>query len=157
MQCPKCKSYISDNSLRCPNCNLKVRIVCPKCKTINLMGKKECKNCGYEIFIKCPTCSAVNLSESDYCRKCGDILKPIEKENIIREEIKSKTKQNTQEIKLQSNIEEIAIDKITEKTTSAENNEQIYENNLSFPKRFPNLTNPGLQEFSSTCKKVCNP
>ena len=139
MQCPKCKSHISDNALRCQNCNLKVRIVCPKCKTINLMGKKKCKNCGYEIFIKCPTCSAINLSESDYCRKCGDILSPIKKEEKI--ELKKiytdnetnkneiRRKQNIKEIKIQADVEEIPSEENKDKTQNAEINNQSYKDN----------------------------
>ena len=36
-------------------------------------------------------------------------------------------------------------------------NRSRYENNFSYPNICPNFTKPGLQEFSSTCKKVCSP
>ena len=92
MRCPKCKSEISDNVLRCPNCNLKVKIVCPQCSSINIMGQKVCKDCGYEFFVKCTSCSSVNLSESEFCRKCGESLKPnvpeSEPQNEVIEELK---------------------------------------------------------------------
>ena len=74
MQCPKCKNQIADGVLRCPNCNLKVRIICPECKKISPMGKKFCDECGYQFFIACPNCKTINLSEAKICRKCNTLL-----------------------------------------------------------------------------------
>ena len=91
MLCPKCKSSISDNVLRCPKCNLKVRIICPHCKSVNIMGQKTCKNCGYMFFINCPICNTVNLSESEFCRKCAEPLKPREPEEPQNEVIEELT------------------------------------------------------------------
>ena len=86
MQCPKCKSQISDKVLRCPHCNLKVRIVCPQCNTVSPMGKKFCAECGFKFFKTCPDCKTVNLYSSKKCRKCG---KSFEEPKIEEIEISS--------------------------------------------------------------------
>lgn len=139
MKCPKCKSSIPDNVLRCPNCNLKVRIVCPKCSNISLMGKKFCADCGYEFFVKCPSCSTVNLSEADICRKCGNILKTKEPEinieheiipqdNIINKIQEVKT-ENTSEVKTE--VQNEVLDELTSEVQSISNIQHEEENNIA--------------------------
>lgn len=87
MLCPKCKNQISDKVLRCPHCNLKVKIICPKCKNISPMGKKFCAECGHSFFVVCSECGTINLSEAEICRKCRAIIKPKKQEAEAQEEI----------------------------------------------------------------------
>ena len=71
MQCPKCKSIIDDNSLKCNVCETKVALVCKTCGQVNPITAKECSSC-HEVLIKiCPECGSANLSSSHACRKCG--------------------------------------------------------------------------------------
>ena len=107
MQCPKCKSTIADNALRCPTCNLKVRFVCPECKSINKMGQKICKNCGFEIFKECSTCGAVNVYTAKYCRKCGEDLSIKPAEHVIAETLPEKTENTAIESIIESQQPEI--------------------------------------------------
>ena len=108
MKCPKCKNQIPNNVLRCPHCNLKVKIVCPSCKTISLMGKNFCPECGFKFFTKCENCQTVNLSTSKNCRKCGFIL--------IKEPQTSTEIANTKTEELLS--ETVAIDELKQENSS---------------------------------------
>ena len=92
MQCPKCKNQIPDDVLRCPHCNLKVKIVCPECQTVSPMGKKYCDECGFQFFITCPVCNTVNLSGAEICRKCSAKLKN-KSEILISNETENKSEQ----------------------------------------------------------------
>ena len=71
MQCPKCKTEIENNVLKCPNCGVKVASVCKDCGKINPITAFECSNCHKILLKKCDECSAVNVPEADVCRKCG--------------------------------------------------------------------------------------
>ena len=71
MQCPKCKSEIEDNTLKCPSCGAKVASVCKDCGTINPITAKECSNCHKVLIRICTECGAANLPEAKACRKCG--------------------------------------------------------------------------------------
>ena len=100
MQCPKCKNQISDDVLRCPHCNLKVKIVCPECKTVSPMGKKYCSECGFQFFVSCPNCNTVNFYDSKECRKCGVSLIPepvFEVEEIPEQTVEEIPKENFEE------------------------------------------------------------
>ncbi len=77
MQCPKCKSEIEDNTLKCPSCGAKVASVCKDCGTINPITAKECSNCHKVLIRICTECGAANLPEAKACRKCGfEFVKP---------------------------------------------------------------------------------
>ena len=121
MQCPKCKNKIDDNILRCPNCNLMVRIVCPQCKTISPMGKKFCAECGFKFFVSCPSCNTVNLYSAQSCRKCGNSLgkKDVDMVEIPIEEVL--TQPDSDEIESKPEIAE---------NTPVENNIEFSENDI---------------------------
>ena len=77
MQCPKCKSEIKDNSLKCANCGARVALVCKNCGQINPIIATECSGC-HKVLIKiCTECGAANVPEAKSCRKCGiEFVKP---------------------------------------------------------------------------------
>ena len=77
MQCPKCKSEIKDNSLKCANCGARVALVCKNCGQINPITATECSGC-HKVLIKiCTECGAANVPEAKSCRKCGiEFVKP---------------------------------------------------------------------------------
>lgn len=76
MLCPKCKTEISDNSLKCDHCGTRVGRVCPNCKEHNILSAYKCKNCGYELLKNCENCGATNDSKARTCRRCGAALSP---------------------------------------------------------------------------------
>ena len=71
MQCPKCKTEVENNSLRCSNCGAKVASYCKKCGAYNPINALECKNCGEVLLKICPECGAANLPNALVCRKCA--------------------------------------------------------------------------------------
>lgn len=117
MNCPKCKKEISDNVIRCPHCNTKVKVICPKCKSINVLGAKSCSACGNELLKFCPKCHAANLPSAKSCRKCGVTFvsatktsKPVTKKSPILQKTANST--TTQVIK----------EKITDNSTPEQEN-----------------------------------
>lgn len=74
MICPKCKTEISDDSLKCSNCGTRVGRLCPNCKTHNLLTAHVCKNCNFELLKVCHNCGATNTTKSTTCRRCGAVI-----------------------------------------------------------------------------------
>ncbi len=74
MLCPKCKTEIAVNSLRCGSCGVKIRSKCPSCGILNKINALNCTQCGLELLRKCPACNAYNLPSATDCRKCGASL-----------------------------------------------------------------------------------
>lgn len=70
MKCRKCGSEISDVSIRCPQCGIKVNMKCPNCKTLVLFGENVCDKCGTELLKICPDCGSKNIYSAKVCRKC---------------------------------------------------------------------------------------
>lgn len=71
MKCPICKKTISDKTLKCPHCNVRVSLRCKNCNTINSIQNLICSNCGQELLKICPHCKSVNFPNTKICRKCG--------------------------------------------------------------------------------------
>lgn len=94
MLCPKCKTEINDNSLKCEHCGARVGRICPNCKTHNIITAHKCKNCGFELLKTCPNCGAANVSKSTTCRRCGAFLNKNH-ENKNSSEADKVVKQNT--------------------------------------------------------------
>ena len=80
MLCPKCKSEVPENVLRCPGCKVKVRSKCPDCGTLNKVNALRCIKCGKELLRRCPSCGAYNLPSAKLCRKCSASL--VKEENV---------------------------------------------------------------------------
>ena len=71
MLCPKCKSQIEENSLKCKNCGAKIASICKDCGAINPINATECSKC-HKILLKiCDECGAANLPDAKFCRKCN--------------------------------------------------------------------------------------
>ena len=71
MQCPKCKEFVEENSLKCKKCGTRIATVCKKCGTVNPIMAVECVNCHEKLLRICTECGSANLPHSKSCRKCG--------------------------------------------------------------------------------------
>ena len=92
MLCPKCKTEIADDSLRCESCGARVGRLCPNCKEHNLLTAHKCKNCGYELLKTCSNCGATNASKAITCRRCGAVINPKPENKKADSEKKQKSK-----------------------------------------------------------------
>lgn len=116
MLCPKCKSEISQNALRCAACGVKVRSKCPSCGLLNKVNALTCAKCNHELLRKCSSCGAYNLPTAKKCRKCSAslIVRPQEiikaQNDTVLEELSTVTQ----------NIEEQPISKKSKVTTKKE-------------------------------------
>lgn len=75
MQCPKCKTELESNALKCNVCGTRVASVCKNCGYINPITAIECSNCNNTLLRICPECNSANLPEAEACRKCGKDFK----------------------------------------------------------------------------------
>ncbi len=121
MKCRKCAAQIPDNSVRCPNCGIKVSMHCPNCGTSNVFGNKFCSECGFALLKKCPVCGAVNIYSADKCRKCDYSFSQTEvkiSEAQINKTLSDKDAdvQNDVEIKQQLDkpVEDISAEEVVE-------------------------------------------
>lgn len=69
MNCPKCKTPISDSDLVCPNCKKVIRLQCPVCGAVT--KNTVCEKCGSVILNKCYKCGKLNSTALESCPKCG--------------------------------------------------------------------------------------
>lgn len=69
MNCPKCKTPISDKDLVCPSCKKVIRLQCPVCK--NITKNTVCEKCGTVLLNKCYKCGKLNSTIFEKCPKCG--------------------------------------------------------------------------------------
>ncbi len=69
MNCPKCKTPISDKDLICTNCKKVIRLQCPVCK--NITKNTVCEKCGTVLLNKCYKCGKLNSTTFENCPKCG--------------------------------------------------------------------------------------
>lgn len=86
--CPKCKKKVEDNAIRCPHCNMRLKVICPTCNTANLFGLDVCTNCGTVLLKYCENCGSANFPEAKECRKCHS---SFEEEVLTFEKNRSKT------------------------------------------------------------------
>lgn len=84
MQCPKCKSEINGNTLKCPNCGTRVAIVCKSCGNINTIRATECSRCHTQLIKICTECGSANLPDSKKCRKCG--VEFVKESDIVKKQ-----------------------------------------------------------------------
>ena len=104
MICPKCKSEISDTALRCPHCNLKVKIHCPERKALIRFGLRICNRCGAEVLKICENCGSVNLAQAKVCRKCHQ---PLEREEKVFKNLKTIAQEQQELLEIQKQEENI--------------------------------------------------
>lgn len=110
MICPKCRTELPDNILKCSNCGIRVNIICPDCKTYNKLGTINCVNCKKELVKICPQCKSNNLPNAQECRKCHYVFKSpselTEVENLIQNnETNTEEKNDISESNIQQEIE----------------------------------------------------
>lgn len=68
--CPKCKEAVGKDDIRCPHCNMRLKVVCPVCNTANSFGIEFCEQCGNTLLKYCKSCNSANLPNAKECRKC---------------------------------------------------------------------------------------
>lgn len=69
MNCPKCKTPITEKDLVCPNCKKVIRLQCPICQ--NITKNTVCEKCGTVLLNKCYKCGKLNSTTFENCPKCG--------------------------------------------------------------------------------------
>ena len=74
MYCPRCRSEIKKNLLRCNVCGVKINMICPACQSLTPFGQKNCEYCDFEVIKYCAECNSANLYNAEICRKCGIVL-----------------------------------------------------------------------------------
>ena len=150
MNCPKCKSEIKNNSIKCPVCSTRIGRTCPTCGEYNLITNKKCSSCGAELLKSCPHCKAINVPTATNCRKCGqpmkietpiveppkietpkveiepDIVQKLQEAPVIKEVVKEEPI-HEETIKQEEQIE-VQTENITEENSS-DNTEMTYDAN----------------------------
>lgn len=116
--CPKCKKPVNDNAIRCPHCNMRLKVICPTCNTANLFGLDTCTNCGTVLLKYCETCGSANFPDAKECRKCHT---SFEEQVLTFEKNRSKTFSKQK-----------SSTKITEPIKKEEVEEQIIPENLAY-------------------------
>jgi len=87
MNCPKCKTELEDNCIKCPECGVRIGRLCPTCNTYNLITNKNCSNCGETLLKICPACKSINMPTAINCRKCGQELEETEENITVQDNI----------------------------------------------------------------------
>lgn len=72
-RCPKCRTPIQANWVRCSNCGLSLSINCPACGKPTFFGD-YCQNCGTQLVVECKKCHTVQPPIGPKCIKCGKPL-----------------------------------------------------------------------------------
>ena len=85
MNCPKCKTQISDRELVCPKCKKVLKLQCHTCGAVT--KNTVCEKCGTVILNKCYKCGKLNSTTLEKCPNCGlDINASIGlRESVIEE------------------------------------------------------------------------
>lgn len=116
--CPKCKNAVEEDAIRCPHCNMRLRVFCPSCNTVNAFGEEKCQNCGTILIKYCEACHSANLPDAHECRKCQN---PFEQEVLTFEKKRKVSKSKITELKNKTKQE--IIDELV--THSEEQNDEI--------------------------------
>ncbi len=69
LYCPKCKKTVGEKDIRCPHCNMRLKVHCPSCGKANSFGTEQC-SCGTILLKYCENCSSANFPNAKLCRKC---------------------------------------------------------------------------------------
>ncbi len=72
--CPKCKNAVGIDDIRCPNCNMRLKMICPSCNMTNRFGSEFCSSCGEQLLKYCENCGSANLPDFSECRKCHSVF-----------------------------------------------------------------------------------
>ncbi|MBQ3642045.1 zinc ribbon domain-containing protein, partial [bacterium] len=129
MKCRKCGAEIPDNSLRCPNCSIRVNVHCPECRALVPFGEKKCPECGFEIIKTCPECSSLNIYAAKECRKCHynfETKQSEEQEDAVVGELEEENKPDEIQI-----IQDDGEVQLAEEPENTENIENVEENDVS--------------------------
>lgn len=160
-ECPKCKSAVNEQDIRCSNCNMRLKVICPTCGEANNFGAEICSNCG-EILIKyCPNCSSANLPNASECRKCGTQFTEIEieetDENIsgeneltITDEVEYSENQDFEYDENQENFEETDFDEdqeeFDENQGDFDENQENYDENEFDQEGFEEIPQENIEQ-----------
>ena len=69
MNCPSCKSQISEKDLVCPHCKKVLHLKCNNCGHVT--KNTVCEKCGSVLLNKCYKCGKLNSTDLEVCPKCG--------------------------------------------------------------------------------------
>jgi RNA polymerase subunit RPABC4/transcription elongation factor Spt4 len=72
-RCPKCRTPIQTNWVRCSSCGLSLSINCPVCGKSTFFSD-YCQNCGAQLVVECKKCHTIQPPISPKCNKCGKPL-----------------------------------------------------------------------------------
>ena len=73
LMCPKCKSPVHKDWIKCGSCGQALRIVCPMCGKETFFGD-YCDKCDARIQVRCRKCHKEQSPVSDKCIYCGKVL-----------------------------------------------------------------------------------
>lgn len=79
MICPRCRAENKNDSLKCTNCSLKLKIKCPHCSLLTSIKKGVCIHCNQPLAKLCPECKAANNPKASNCRKCNASFLEVQK------------------------------------------------------------------------------
>ncbi len=138
MKCRKCAAQIPDNSVRCPNCGIKIAMTCPNCGASNLFGNKFCTECGFALLKKCPVCGAVNIYSAVNCRKCNHSFSAPEEKKPVAQEISTNIENNEkiiieQEEPVEKQIENEVVEPFSADVYNDNSNERDISQSIQEP------------------------
>lgn len=151
MQCPKCKTEIDSNTLKCGKCGTRIASVCKNCGNINPIRATECSRCHSKLIKICPHCGSANLPDATACRKCNADFAPEQHKNkpVINKEFVTETFS-------QQKVKSLLLESIKDADTSiiSINGESGSGKNLILRYVINDLKNANLIWLQGTCTQI---